>query len=336
MTTDSAEMREAVGTSAPSPSEPSPSGGKRQRKSHTHSRTASVLSTSISEKAIARRIEFAKGSGVLDLSRGVDDPPLGLWPTLKPSTSLAKVTSFMMERQALRIVPLHAFRPMKRLVLLSLRHNMLNKLPKDLGLLVHLRRLYVEHNKLTTLPSSLATLPHLEELRADNNNLTAFPREVVVANNRLVVLTLTHNPNIGAAPPELVGSLSHLLLFAADPHTDAAISSSGPDVHSPGAFVSASSKSKAALPDLCMLFAHHHDARSGGDEKFALQYLSDNKLRVKSRAIELARSAETAAYEEIKMRAKARLKSQGTHAESKVQTTNATHGHGRQRHKLHH
>jgi Leucine-rich repeat (LRR) protein len=62
---------------------------------------------------------------------------------------------------------------------LNLGHNHLTELPIQVGLLVHLRVLFIHDNQIKALPSQLGHLKHLNMLDLTNNQLSDLPAELL-------------------------------------------------------------------------------------------------------------------------------------------------------------
>jgi len=61
---------------------------------------------------------------------------------------------------------------------LYLYNNKLQTIPKELGQLASLQRLYLYNNQLQTIPKELGQLASLQELYLDNNQLQTIPKEL--------------------------------------------------------------------------------------------------------------------------------------------------------------
>ena len=90
---------------------------------------------------------------------------------------------------------------------LDLSNKGLRRLPPEIGLLTHMRRLTLEGNRLTTLPPEIGDLRELRSLDVSDNWLSVLPPEI----GRLSHLSelFAYDNHLIALPPELT-QLSHL------------------------------------------------------------------------------------------------------------------------------
>lgn len=79
----------------------------------------------------------------------------------------------------------------------------LTHIPKEVGNLVHLHRLYLSQNKLTLLPKELGQLTNLHVLTLHTNKLASLPKELGEL-HKLGEMTLYQNPNLVSPPPEIL------------------------------------------------------------------------------------------------------------------------------------
>ncbi|NGX32386.1 MAG: hypothetical protein K1060chlam4_00429, partial [Candidatus Anoxychlamydiales bacterium] len=113
---------------------------------------------------------------------------------------------------------------------LSLSFLQLNYLPKEIGSLGQLQRLYLWSNNLTSIPKEIGSLAQLQELGLWRNNLTSIPkeigsltllRELMLRDNKLTSIpkqigdltllrTLDLSKNNFSSIPEEIGNLAQL------------------------------------------------------------------------------------------------------------------------------
>lgn len=94
--------------------------------------------------------------------------------------------------------------------ILNLSHLGLTSIPKEIGLLTHLKHLWLSNNKLTNLPEEICHLVNLEKLYLNNNQLTSLPENITNL-KKLVILSLYTNP-IQASSLRNLTQLTNLII----------------------------------------------------------------------------------------------------------------------------
>jgi internalin A len=101
----------------------------------------------------------------------------------------------------------------ERAEVLNLSKLGLTSLPREIGLLTSLQRLYLHDNQLTTLPPEIGSLKQLTQLDLSNNRLAELPQEIGLL-TELNGLSLDGN-QLNTLPPE-IGSLAKLQVLSLD------------------------------------------------------------------------------------------------------------------------
>ena len=78
---------------------------------------------------------------------------------------------------------------------LSLVHNQLKKIPKEIGTLVKLEYLYLNDNRLNDLPKEISSLKQLKLLDLLNNQLTKIPKEILKIKNKININETSYKLN---------------------------------------------------------------------------------------------------------------------------------------------
>jgi len=93
------------------------------------------------------------------------------------------------------------------LEVLAVSSNKIITLPKEIGFLSSLKKLYLEHNEISKLPSQLGDLQGLHILNLSYNKLTSIPKQVLLLNSlERLYLQFNSIPNL---PPE-IGELKRI------------------------------------------------------------------------------------------------------------------------------
>ncbi len=90
----------------------------------------------------------------------------------------------------------------KTATILNLSSKSLTSVPKEIGILTKLEKLYLNNNNLTSLPEEIGNLINLMELHLDNNLLSSLPKELGKLTN-LRFLCLANN-KLKSIPRELL------------------------------------------------------------------------------------------------------------------------------------
>ncbi|MBE7381177.1 MAG: leucine-rich repeat domain-containing protein [Leptolyngbya sp. SIO1E4] len=163
---------------------------------------------------------------VLDL-RLEEIVPAGEWPIeIADNSTLVKASleeaekwirraienkSNVLDLSGLKLVILpKSIGQLKKITRLYLQENQLTSVPKELGNLSNLQELYLHNNYLSSVPKELGQLNNLTELHLHYNQLSSVPKELSQLNN-LTGLYLHHN-QLNSIPKEL-GSLTNLSEF---------------------------------------------------------------------------------------------------------------------------
>src|ERR1700678_3101756 len=96
---------------------------------------------------------------------------------------------------------------------LNVNYKQLQTIPKELGQLASLQRLYLHNNQLQTIPKELGQLASLQRLSLSNNQLQTIPKELgQLASLQILYL---HDNQLQTIPKEL-GQLVSLQYFQLD------------------------------------------------------------------------------------------------------------------------
>ncbi|KAF0755987.1 hypothetical protein DYB25_011521, partial [Aphanomyces astaci] len=91
--------------------------------------------------------------------------------------------------------------------------NALDKLPKDLGALISLRKVYLQDNMLTKLHASLGRCTRLEVINIENNSLTKVAKRIGdLPRLKHLLLAGNHLESLPFNPYEKLGGLRRLTL----------------------------------------------------------------------------------------------------------------------------
>jgi len=98
----------------------------------------------------------------------------------------------------------------ERVFYLTAKGGNLKEIPKEIGNLTNLERLYLSNNSLTNLPKEIGNLKKLEWLYLDKNNLTSLPKEI--GNLKNLTQLFLQNNKLTSIPKE-IGNIKDLDLL---------------------------------------------------------------------------------------------------------------------------
>lgn len=99
---------------------------------------------------------------------------------------------------------------LNKITVLNLRERQLRCLPKEIGRLRGLKKLYLDNNQLTTLPKEIGNLKQLEVLHIIDNRLRSLPEEI---GNLTYLEDLRLKGNQLAGLPKTIGKLKELSML---------------------------------------------------------------------------------------------------------------------------